>query len=367
MLTRLRSAWDVARYVGVRDRRSPAWELRRRMPAFPPTAPRPLLDDELTLVPHGSDLLAIDPELDAGLGSLEVRVTWQPEPYRLPDGLRELAPSVLRRRTGARPPFNGPLVRLETDLTRRLVAAGGRVAMRRAAYFDDRCSNELTSWHVSGGGDDLDLRATHLVDAQGRLVSLADSALVNAVGISTLALTTDRHVVVVHQSAGSGASPDRLAPSGSGGLEPRDLPAGDGDPRLRDVVVRGMERELREETGLAPEAIGPTWLVGYGRWLDRGARPEFFGVSRLAVSSREVALRRRPARAERAWVQSVATIAYDDAAEQIAASGRASLPLAACLDALRRAVERRPAFVDAVLAATNPWDEPVRELARGDV
>ncbi|MFD0490065.1 hypothetical protein ACFQ0O_26935 [Saccharopolyspora spinosporotrichia] len=49
-----------------------------------------------------------------------------------------------------------------------------------------------------------------------------------------------------------------------------------------------MERELREETGLPAEALAGTELTGFARWMERGAKPEFFGVTRLSVSSAEV-------------------------------------------------------------------------------
>ncbi|SDG28571.1 hypothetical protein SAMN05421505_10340 [Sinosporangium album] len=50
-----------------------------------------------------------------------------------------------------------------------------------------------------------------------------------------------------------------------------------------------MERELAEETGVGGHDVRSTRVVGFGRWIERGAKPEFFGVSYLSISSRELA------------------------------------------------------------------------------
>ncbi|MET8996542.1 hypothetical protein [Amycolatopsis sp. NPDC004169] len=61
-----------------------------------------------------------------------------------------------------------------------------------------------------------------------------------------------------------------------------------------------MERELCEESGLTPEDVRETKVVGFARWMERGAKPEFFGLTELAIDSAEVA-RRRPAGGERLY------------------------------------------------------------------
>jgi hypothetical protein len=54
-----------------------------------------------------------------------------------------------------------------------------------------------------------------------------------------------------------------------------------------------MERELCEELGLGPEDLDETRVVGFGRWIARGAKPEFLGVTRLTIPFAEVERRRR--------------------------------------------------------------------------
>jgi 8-oxo-dGTP pyrophosphatase MutT (NUDIX family) len=129
---------------------------------------------------------------------------------------------------------------------------------------------------------------------------LAESSLADVIGVSTLAMTSDNALVLVSQSGRNVASPLLLAPSGSGSLDPRDLPPDQTDT-LQNIVRRGMERELCEETGIRPEEIRNTTVVGFARWLERGAKPEFFGVTGLSVSARDLARRRHLASDERLY------------------------------------------------------------------
>ncbi|WP_245787291.1 hypothetical protein [Amycolatopsis saalfeldensis] len=96
-------------------------------------------------------------------------------------------------------------------------------------------------------------------------------ALRTLAGVSTIAFTTDGKLVAVRQSARNSVSGLLLAPSGSGSLEPRDLRTADGGERrlLHTAVGAGMERELREESGVhADEITSPHRL----RALDKARR-----------------------------------------------------------------------------------------------
>lgn len=61
---------------------------------------------------------------------------------------------------------------------------------------------------------------------------------------------------------------------------------------LHTAVIAGMERELREETGLLPGEIVSTRLTGFARWMERGAKPEFFGITALSVDGATLLTRR---------------------------------------------------------------------------
>ncbi len=226
------------------------------------------------------------------------------ERYRLPPSLKATAPHVLPLRARGRLLFNGPIVGMRGE---PLPAAGARPApirLHRARFFDAVCSNELAALRITrtDTGEEYDLRKAELTDSAGALRELSSSALADLVGVSTVAFTTDGKLVTVRQSPLNSVSGLLLAPSGSGSLEPRDLRTPDGGPRrfLHTAVRAGMERELCEESGLTPEDVRETKVVGFARWMERGAKPEFFGLTELAVDSAEVA-RRRPVSGERLY------------------------------------------------------------------
>ncbi|HEY0637989.1 MAG TPA: hypothetical protein VGD67_10105 [Pseudonocardiaceae bacterium] len=280
----------------------------------PPPAAYP--DARYVVVPgRGSGLVSdvVDATLDAG----GLRVLLGDEAYRLPARLRATAPYVLRARHRGRLLFNGPVIGMRDD---PLVRPGGDpsvVRLHRARFFDGQCSNELCTVRIRHRetGRVHDVRRTDLVSTSGVLRSLSESELADLVGVSTMALTVDGRFVVVRQSDRNSASPLLLAPSGSGSLEPRDLapPAGGGAPPLRDVLVRGMERELCEETGIAAGDVVRTRVVGFARWMERGAKPEFFGLTELSVTAS--ALRFAPLGSdERVYSSGVFTVPVDLAA-----------------------------------------------------
>ncbi|MGW3961662.1 hypothetical protein ACWED2_17700 [Amycolatopsis sp. NPDC005003] len=226
------------------------------------------------------------------------------ERYRLPPSLKATAPHVLPLRARGRLLFNGPIVGMRGD---PLPAAGARPApirLHRARFFDAVCSNELAALRITRTetGEEYDLRKAELTDSAGALRELGSSTLADLVGVSTVAFTTDGKLVTVRQSPLNSVSGLLLAPSGSGSLEPRDLRTPDGGPRrfLHTAVRAGMERELCEESGLTPEDVRETKVVGFARWMERGAKPEFFGLTALSVDSAEVA-RRRPVSGERLY------------------------------------------------------------------
>lgn len=186
------------------------------------------------------------------------------------------------------------------------------IRLHIARFFDGQCSNEMCALRIThrGTGAEFDPRHTLLTNADGRLRALAESVLADAVGISTLAVTADGQLVLVPQSRRNVGSPLLLAPSGSGSLSPTDL----NDHRsqvLQGIIRRGMERELREETGIRQDEIRTTSVVGFGRWLERGAKPEFFGITQLSATAEDLVERRQLAAQERPYSGQMFTMSVD--------------------------------------------------------
>ncbi len=215
------------------------------------------------------------------------------EPYRLPGPLQASTPDVLAACHAGRVVFNGDVVGMRGDPLPPLCGARAPLRLHRARFFDAQCSNDLCTLRIThrGTGGEFDPRRALLTGPDGRLRTLSESVLADAVGVSTLAVTADGAAVLVRQSRRNAASPGLLAPPGSGSLDPRD-PGPGRTGILQDILRRGMQRELGEETGIRPDEIRNTIVVGFARWMERGAKPEFFGLTELSATTGDLAGRR---------------------------------------------------------------------------
>jgi 8-oxo-dGTP pyrophosphatase MutT (NUDIX family) len=251
---------------------------------LPPPAAYP--DAVYLLVPNRGTGLVCD-AIDRVLIERDLTFTVAAGAYRLPPRLRATAPHVLARSNRHRVVFNGALVGLRGDP----LPGTAELTLHHARFYDLMCSNEVCKFRITDRttGAELDLRRELLADADGRLRTLRESKLSDPIGVSTVAITTDGVLLLVRQSRRNLASAGLLAPSGSGSLEPRDL---NGASSLQHAVCQSMERELREETGLRTDQVVSTRVVGFARWMDRGAKPEFFGVTTLAGTADELQLTR---------------------------------------------------------------------------
>lgn len=196
------------------------------------------------------------------------------------------------------------------------------------------------------------------MDRRGFVRDLEQSWSANHIGISTLAFTTDLQVVLVQQSDGNVSERGRVAPSGSGSAEPRDC-LQNIEP-LTDVLGRAMERELREECNLDGVPMR-TKVLGYSRWIDHGAMPEFYGVTALGVDERAM-LDLKVSRSERLLIGRIRTAGLDLRDLRNAAmsddlvaldamvDGAVSTPLTMCLRALGTALNDDPALLEGLVA-----------------
>ncbi|HEX6523951.1 MAG TPA: hypothetical protein VF070_28710 [Streptosporangiaceae bacterium] len=229
------------------------------------------------------------------------------EPYQLPKTLKASARYVLPVRSHGRLVFNGTIIGMRGDPLPPGPSAAPPARLHIAQFFDAVCSNEMCMLRITHRetGEEFDPRHALLTDASGYLNTLAESTLADAIGISTIAVTADGALVTVRQTRRNIASALLLAPSGSGSLDPGDLKhdnRGNGAAgTLQDIVRRGMERELCEETGIRPEEIRRTRVTGFARWLERGAKPEFFGLTELSATASDLAERRPIASNERLY------------------------------------------------------------------
>jgi len=182
-------------------------------------------------------------------------------------------------------------------LASRIDPDRGQVECYKGLYFDALLTNEAcTKALVDENDDDLLTDFTPMFplyrrfDNQVCLDDIAESAMSDHIGISTLGFTRDRYIVIWAQSPKVLHSPGLLAPTGSGSCDWKDLVSY--DDFLHTIRI-AMERELREESSLkmlSPQhpVINSTFVLGFFRWVKRGGNPEFVGITRLDVDSSEL-------------------------------------------------------------------------------
>lgn len=185
--------------------------------------------------------------------------------------------------------FNESKLCLSSDLT----GNPDCVRVFKARYFDSLLTNELCTRNlvtrdkypsVVFRGEGI---FPSVVDEsyQLRLNSIADSLMANHIGVSTIAHTADGFLILWRQSPAAQQSQTLAVSTGSGSCDWTDLGP---DLSLHKTIVSAMERELHEESLrrrsiIRRDQIAQTKILGFFRWVTRGGKPEFVGISKLTV------------------------------------------------------------------------------------
>lgn len=183
-------------------------------------------------------------------------------------------------------------------------------------------------------------------DGSWVLHDVAESGMADHIGVSTLLVTRDRKLVFWNQADGVQQSRNRFVSTGSGSADWRDVSFEGGVASLKETLIRAMERELREESLQKGQHMRcTTEVIGFFRWIDRGGKPEFVGVTssdidaaRLSPNLNEV--NRRGRQALRYDVPDLAALVA--ALEQVKVDSRTSLSLHCNAVALQHAIAEAP-------------------------
>ncbi len=238
--------------------------------------------------PTGSAV--IDWEASKAIAGEAVTASIAADPYSRPHELEALGSAFLRRRIAEGANYNGHVVGLDTNLGLGEQLESIRWDLTPARYWDHLASDILASKDVLDNGSPVSSVGRQLyIDRRGRLRDLAASWLLNAIGTSLLAITTDARLVLVAQSNRNESGRGLLAPSGSGSLEPRDVTS---DAALAATAAVGAIREMSEEAGILLQDVNRTAFLGFGRWLEKAGKPELLTIAALSIDSHEA--KRRP-------------------------------------------------------------------------
>lgn len=164
-----------------------------------------------------------------------------------------------------------------------------KVGCHKGTYYDTFLTNVISGKELRSNQDNkLIASAKEFMPVRklaSDLYSLKDittSIMNNEVGVSTLGITSDNYLILWRQNRAAQSSSGLLVPTGSGSADWKDYKQGS----LNETIINAMGRELWEENGgkklgVSYENIGQTQILGYFRWLKKGGKSEFVGVTRL--------------------------------------------------------------------------------------
>lgn len=170
------------------------------------------------------------------------------------------------------------MLRLNSDL----FLDSEQVYLQKVGYYDGECSNEIVFKKIKSNLslDQIFLGETLLLNRNQQLWDLDSSPCANYLGASTLAVTSDGYLIIGRQGDSTRINVGRYAPSGSGSVDYKDQR---GKTDFFKVLIKAMEREFYEENNyrITERDSTKTLVLGYVRLIERGGKPDFFGITFL--------------------------------------------------------------------------------------
>ena len=194
------------------------------------------------------------------------------------------------------------------------------VQLSKTNYFNSLCTNEIIDLEIRSATDtSYCFNGYSLIIADEKkfnrehIYTLAESHCSNHIGISTLVKTKDNYLIISKQNKRSLINSDLYSVTSSGSADYKDIR---GCKYFSDILIKAMERELWEECNFTEinkyindeefkkikeslgnkrkiekkDLIAETKIIGYGRLLDRGGKPEFFGITKINLTAKEFEL-----------------------------------------------------------------------------
>ncbi len=198
------------------------------------------------------------------------------------------------------------LIGLMDDVT--AASEDAQIRVMKTNYFDFMLTNETVNrayLPVNEPGQDMIEGYKLLYNQNGTLRGYSETLCADVLGGSTLAVTNDGYVIMQMQSGQADRNPGTIVPSGSGSTDYSDFiklqtrmnasPFRKAErPTFQQLIIDTIHRELSEENGFDGNGgvTGGkgmrTRVIGFARLLDRGAKPDFFGVTYIDAKATEL-------------------------------------------------------------------------------
>jgi hypothetical protein len=163
------------------------------------------------------------------------------------------------------------------------------ILIYKASYFHSFLTNGIGTLALeTGDSRSSQIKSSTPFYETNILKPVSESLMGNHIGVSTIVHTSDNKLVFWRQKDAAQESPKLMAPTGSGSCDWSDWLNLSGEHTLKNLVSRAMEREFMEEslskTELENEGLEmKTKVLGYFRWIRRGGKPEFVGISKINI------------------------------------------------------------------------------------
>lgn len=190
--------------------------------------------------------------------------------------------------------YNSNLIRLSDDI---FLSEEKPIRVQKATYFQSISTNGIIDLVIKDmtilGNQRFDGKKLLFSDNGNELISLSESYCANILGGSTLAITKDNYLILQIQAKKSHINKNNLSPSGSGSTDYQDLKIinkrGNKKIYFQDLAIITMERELCEECNIEKyKKHLYSKVIGYSRLLERGGKPDFFGITYIDINSSEI-------------------------------------------------------------------------------
>ena len=193
--------------------------------------------------------------------------------------------------------FDGAKVRMCEDL-QQINNSLQKVVLERTSYFATVMTNDAINSEIFLSGRHTPIYSgRETCFPRGQMPPFSKSDASNQIGASTLAITNDGFLVLMLNGPSSAIASGKMTSSGSGSSDWKDLNSKFG---LTAFIRHTALRELTEELGIQLSSIDAFGVIGYGRFIDRGGKPEFFCVARLSANRSEI----RVSKPEKKFMQS---------------------------------------------------------------
>jgi len=254
-------------------------------------------------------VVEFDEELNYIIDGFATPLIGRQTEYEVPRRIRDYVEVAVDMR---RPSRNENKIRLISDIDYMSLSGIHGVEIQKTDYFKGISTNEMADsefYYTNRESGQTEFACSIFDDyvyRNGVLIPLSRSELSNHVGVTTMVVTSDGGVVLQRQGT-TQVDPGRIAIGASGSADWEDLRACclnlETLPTLQELVRFAMEREAKEELnadGLLGDGLSKTTITGFGRYLHRGGKPEFFGITYMSPKFSQIPM--SVSKKERKWV-----------------------------------------------------------------